>query len=233
MHLGIETEKRKAAAFTMVELAAVLAVLALLAGLGWLSVKSAVENRRRAQCQANLHQIGAALQLYAKDYAGRLPDCTADNPHFQGSVWPWDVHMNLVAELEQRGATRKVLYCPSNPGMNDDRHWDFPKYTGSQTRVLGYVFLFAGCRDVPREMWRVDLRGDAARKPSVVELAADATVSQNWDYSHIKGFSMDRTSHLSGSKPAGGNVLFEDGNVAWRPFAQMKHQIVGQVVWDF
>ena len=44
---------------------------------------------------------------------------------------------------------------------------------------------------------------------------------------------MDRTSHLSGEKPAGGNILFEDGHAAWRPFDKMKHQIVAQVVWDF
>jgi hypothetical protein len=66
-----------------------------------------------------------------------------------------------------------------------------------------------------------------------VELTADATGSQNGDYTRIKGLSMDRTSHLSGQNPAGGNILFEDGHAAWRPFSQMKHQIVAQVVWDF
>jgi hypothetical protein len=194
---------------------------------------AAAERRRRIQCQVNLRQIGTAFQLYAQDYGGRLPDCTANNPNFYGAVWPWDVPINLVADLEQRGAQRRFLYCPSNPGMNDDRHWNFPQYSHGQTRVLGYAFLFPGCRDVPTELWRFDLNGDGTRKPPEVELAADATVSQQWDYTQIKGIWVDRTSHLKRGRPAGGNVLFEDGHASWRRFEQMKHQIVGQAIWDF
>ena len=162
-----------------------------------------------------------------------MPDCTRNNPKFAGSVWPWDVNTNLVAELEKRGAKRDSLYCPSNAGMNDERHWDFPKFTRARTRVLGYVFLFNGCRDVPPWLARTNLSGDALRKPAEVELTADATVSQGGDYAHIKGFSTDRSSHLSGQNPAGGNILFEDGHASWRPFGQMKHQMIAQVVWDF
>ena len=29
------------------------------------------------------------------------------------------------------------------------------------------------------------------------------------------------SSHLSGVRPTGGNILFQDGHVAWRPFADM------------
>jgi hypothetical protein len=66
-----------------------------------------------------------------------------------------------------------------------------------------------------------------------VELAADATVSQQWDYTKIKGLWVDRSNHLRRGRPAGGNVLFEDGHASWRPFEKMKHQVVGQAVWDF
>jgi len=190
------------------------------------------ESRRRAQCRANLRQIGIALQLYAKDYGERLPDCTRRNPEFHGAVWPWDMNVNLVAQLENRGAKRQFLYCPSND-MNNERHWNYPKFSGGRARVLGYAFLLPGVRDVPPELARVNLKGDGARKPAEVELTVDATVSQGGDYTSIKGFSVDRTSHLSGRKPSGGNILFEDGHVAWRGFNQMKHQIIAQVVWDF
>ena len=32
------------------------------------------------------------------------------------------------------------------------------------------------------------------------------------------------TSHMSGKKPSGGNILFLDGHVIWRNFAEMEVQ---------
>lgn len=218
--------------FTRTELVAILVLLAVLIPLLFVASRMGLDQRRRAQCRANLRQIGVALQAYARDNQELLPDCTRANPKFAGAVWPWDVNVNLVSDLENRGAKRPFLYCPSND-MNNDRHWDFPRYSGGQTRVLGYVFLLRGVRDVPAEMARMKLNGDGARGPGEVELTVDATVSQGGDYAHIKGLSMDRTSHLSGQNPSGGNILFEDGHASWRGFKQMKHQILAQVVWDF
>ncbi|MHC4807384.1 MAG: H-X9-DG-CTERM domain-containing protein [Planctomycetota bacterium] len=35
----------------------------------------------------------------------------------------------------------------------------------------------------------------------------------------------DRTNHLKrGTRPTGGNVLFVDGHVQWRPFSEMEHR---------
>jgi hypothetical protein len=210
----------------------IIGLLAVLMGVLFVALRIGKEKRRRAQCRANLRQIGIAFQSYAKEFGDSLPDCTRRNPEFHGAVWPWDMHVNLVSQLESRGAKRNFLYCPSND-MNDDRHWDFPRYSGGHTRVLGYVFLLPGVRDVPADMACVKLSGDGPRKPADAELTVDATVSQAGDYTHIKGLFMDRTSHLSGQIPAGGNILFEDGHVTWRPYKQMKHQIIAQVVWDF
>lgn len=211
----------------------VVAVLAAITAVLLLGMEFGKEARNRAQCRANLRQIGIALQLYTQDYRGSLPDCTAANPEFHGAVWPWDMNVNLVQQLENRGAKRNFLYCPSNPAMNDDQHWNFPKYAGGQTRVLGYVFLLNGVRDVPPELVRLKLDGAGSNKPDAVELTADATVNQGGDYLHIKGLLSDRSNHVSGQKPAGGDILFEDGHAAWRPFSDMRHRIVAQVVWDF
>lgn len=233
MRTANENITQRLAGFSRTELLVVVAVLAALSTLLVVGIGFGKEGRRRAQCRANLRQIGTALQLYTQDYQGSLPDCTASNPEFHGAVWPWDMHVNLVQQLENRGAKRNFLYCPSNPEMNDDRHWNFPAYSRGQTRVLGYVFLLNGVRDVPPELARRKLDGSGSRKPDAVELTVDATVNQNGDYTHIKGLSMDRSNHLSGQTPAGGNILFEDGHAAWRPFRDMKHQIIAQVVWDF
>ena len=41
------------------------------------------------------------------------------------------------------------------------------------------------------------------------------------------------TSHLNGNQPAGGNLLFIDGHVDWRPFKQMKRRyyVPGSPYW--
>lgn len=226
------SQDRARAGFTRTEMLVLAALLAVMLGLLFVALRIGKEQRHRAQCRANLRQIGLALQSYAKDNQELLPDCTSRNPLFHGAVWPWDMSVNLVSDLENRGAKRQFLYCPSND-MNNDRHWDFPRYSGGHTRVLGYVFLLSGVRDVPWDLARLNLKGDGLRKPEQLELTVDATVSQGGDYAHIRGLSVDRSSHMSGENPVGGNILFEDGHASWRPYAQMKHQILAQVVWDF
>lgn len=233
MRINNESATRRLAGFSRTDLIVIVAVVTAVIAVVLFGVGFGKEAQRRAQCRANLRQIGHALQLYAEDYRGMLPDCTANNPEFHGAVWPWDMHVNLVQQLENRGAKRIVFYCPSNPEMNDDHHWDFPKYSGGQTRVLGYIFLLKGVRDVPPQLARVKLDGSGTGKPDSLELSADATVNQGGDYVHIKGLWVDRSNHVSGQKPTGGDILFEDGHAAWRPFSEMKHQIVAQVVWDF
>jgi hypothetical protein len=82
----------------------------------------AKERARRAEGASLLRQIGIALHLYGEEYRDLLPDCTTNSPKFFGSFWPWDLNTNLVTDLMNRGLTRPVLYCPSNPAMNDDAH---------------------------------------------------------------------------------------------------------------
>jgi type II secretory pathway pseudopilin PulG len=225
-------QERARDGFTRTEMVVIIGLLAILMAVLFVAFRIGKEQRRRAQCRVNLRQIGIALQSYAKDNQELLPDCTRRNPRFNGAVWPWDMNVDLVSDLASRGARRQFLYCPSNE-MNNDRHWDFPRYSGGHTRVLGYVFLLSGVRDVPHNLARLNLKGDGARKPDEMELTVDATGSQGGDYAHVRGLVVDRSSHMSGDRPIGGNILFEDGHAAWRQYGQMKHQILAQVVWDF
>jgi type II secretory pathway pseudopilin PulG len=212
----------------------IVGVVAVLAALLFVLLLSPSEQTRRTRCRANLQQLGRALQLYAADYNNLLPDCTPQNPRFFGSHWPWDLNTNLVAELERRGASRKVFYCPSNREMDNDQRWKFYQYAGVPIRVVGYVFLVKGCTQIPPKLWRTSLAGDGTTPPAETELVVDATVSRNGDYAHIQGKWVDRSSHLGkGGRPEGGNILFEDGHAAWRDFGQMRHQIFGDAVWDF
>jgi len=220
-------------AFTLVELLVVIAIIGILVALLLPTLAGAKERARRIQCASNLHQIGIGLHLYAEEHRDLLPDCTTNNPRFYGSYWPWDLHTNLVSDLFEHGLTRPVFYCPSNPDMNDSDHWDSWQDEPYPIRVVGYVFLMNGCIQVPSELWRTNIFGDGNRSAAQTELVIDAVGSQQGDFMHLQGVHVDRSSHVHGNLPTGGNIAFEDGHSEWRNFKQMSPQIYSQVLWYF
>ncbi len=220
--------------FTLTELLVTIAIIAILAALLLPALSSARENSRRTYCKSNLHQVGLAFDLYADENHQLLPDCTKNNPAFYGSFWPWDLNTNVVQSLQSHGVTRATLYCPSNPDMNTDMRWDFWKYyPPAPIRVLGYVFLLNGCVQVPPNLWRKNILGDGTNSPAQTELVIDAVGRQGESFTQLQGQNKDRTSHLNGSKPAGGNIAFEDGHAAWRNFTDMQPRFTGNVVWYY
>lgn len=233
MDYGKRVERVSGFAFTLIELLVVIAIIAILAALLLPVLAGAKERARRIQCANNLHQIGLALHLYAEDNRELLPDCTTNNPKFYGSNWPWDLNTNLVSQLITLGTSHQVFYCPSNPAMNDDAHWNFCDHTSAPIRVVGYVFLLNGCIQVPENLWRRNILGDGSKSAAQTELVIDAVGSQQGDFMHIQGVNVDRTSHVVGSRPAGGNIAFEDGHAEWRNFNKMQPQIYSQVLWYF
>jgi len=63
----------RAAAFTLVELLTVIAIIAVLASLLMTAVASAKKKSRTAVCTFNLHQISLALDMYLDDFGKRPP----------------------------------------------------------------------------------------------------------------------------------------------------------------
>lgn len=238
MKCSLNPNRRRAGAIRLLDVAAILSVVAVLAVLALLGASRFHEHALRAQCRGNLRQIAEALQLYANVNDGLLPDCSAANPSFAGSVWPWDYHTNLVNALEADGATRESFYCPANPKMNDDRHWNFWRANPTPMRIVSYPTLFVGVAQVPANLWRRTLASDPAHPPAQTELAFDATACVGDNYARIEGTWTDRSNHMRDKKPRGGNVLFLDGHVDWRDFGKMENRFstigpAGVVYWSY
>jgi len=112
------------AAFTLVELLVIMAIIAILATLLLPSLGRAQESSRSASCQGNLHQIGLALQMYVDGNANHMPvmyDFSAANPSTNGAT----IDVVLAPQL----GSPQVLRCPSdNAGIYQQTHssysWD-------------------------------------------------------------------------------------------------------------
>lgn len=125
--LTADDRRRRAAAFTLLELLAVIAVIAILISILLPSLASARRESMAVACGTKLRELGATLQMYANDHEGRLMPAaywsfsaigtgpvvywwgtneTSLVDHERGFVWPY-----LQSRLEQSG----VYECPEQP----------------------------------------------------------------------------------------------------------------------
>lgn len=59
--------------FTLIELLVVVAIIGVLAALGFSGASAAIKKSQMTECLSNMRQIGAAMQMFAGDHDGRLP----------------------------------------------------------------------------------------------------------------------------------------------------------------
>lgn len=62
-------------AFTLIELLIVIAIIAILAGLGFPALQGALNSGKKAQARNDVHQLAAAIKAFQLEY-GRLPITT-------------------------------------------------------------------------------------------------------------------------------------------------------------
>lgn len=121
------------AAFTLIEVLALLTVTTLLFCLMLPAFARTATQSQIAQCEANLKQLALAVQLYGKEFHDKLPVLAGGN-------WPWDVPASVIPALDQYGAHRTQMYDPGFPYQNADQMWSG---SGSYA-ATGYAWSFSG-----------------------------------------------------------------------------------------
>lgn len=158
------------AAFTLIELLCVIAIISLIVGITMPAVGRSKDVARQVKCTVNLRSFGPAFEMYRKDYKEILPRA-APYPQPAGGPLPITdpgVHEVLGAYLETQPNIREIpgdptskfvmadpYFCPNDTyrGAGVDEATD-PDLAGARAGIS--YFYWGGALMYAREIFSAD-----------------------------------------------------------------------------
>lgn len=209
--------------FTLTELLVVMAIIAVLIAIAVPTYNSIRESSQKAQCAANLRQIGAGIQLVVQDGPpnlgpGYYPFLDGEDESGRHTTWYLIVAQKLGLTEPSSGGwscqlkpTATIFCCPANKTPKakqlgpDNAAYNNLSY-GYHDTVLGST-VKPGMRD--------DNVANLAKsgKPSKLIMVADSDGDGNFDY-QISNWG-GKSTWVGDRHKGGANTLFADGHVEW------------------
>jgi prepilin-type N-terminal cleavage/methylation domain-containing protein len=224
---------RRPAAFTLIELLIVLAIIASLAAILFPVFVHAREKARQTACVSNLRQVGAALQLYSHDYDETLPGNTLGAPHnIAGDAGlatvtpigfkdtdPSRVARNWARDLLPYIANTQAYLCP-NAAPRSDISANSPYEETTDPRGANVSYLLNGVIASqhlavipnPADIILMHEYQGISRVAQLRPCPTDAT-GLTWN---LVNDPLHEKQHAFGLSGNGSLFLFSDGHVAWQ-----------------
>ena len=227
--------------FTLVELLVVISIIALLLSILMPALGKVREQTRRVVCASNLRQQGIGLLIYANSNNNVLPPSVYNNGRW---VWDLSYYTTDLILAAMGGGGKEMFFCPSSKKRRDmDAYWRFsesdlnrPEPTAvsvrkNHWRALAYGYLLDSYdgRDPNNKMW-ISKLSDVER-PTGTALVLDGTIEYGGAFDGYGDIGLSSNHLTSNGAPAGGNILFVDGHVDWRPFSKMEPRFTWGGIW--
>lgn len=224
---AVATGRAASRGLTLTELLVTLAVLGILAAILIPVVSAARGTALRSSCATHLRQLGIALTQYGTENRERLPANLGDG------AWAWDIRYDFFSLIGLAGDLKDLAYCPAGLFPEKESLWEGFRSVGVHGyRAIGYVILLKNTPGIDPNDWNERLSRPVVNgielHPGERPLAVDATLARGDNFDSVLGGvpTAHRANHLNGGKPTGGNILFLDAHVAWRPFSAMRNHVV-------
>ncbi len=215
-------------AFTLVELLVVIGIIALLIGMLMPALSKAMRQAKSVACQANLHNIGQLLLIYANNNRGVIypigpPDLfgkflTLGNMSFRANGTPLPREERWPAYVFDPPVWNpRTLICPDDPDAAEAHSYILNKHL----------------EESPKRMVRTSnsrITGITTTGEQIITVASDIVVMGE-KVTQVRDYYMEQNEydaiveHFRHGEFLGSNYLFLDWHVATVPPKQVKQTL--------